>query len=96
MLAWIFFRADSLTLAFRYTSNIFNLSLFLLPTSHIDYLPIIAIMIAIEWLQRDKQHALQFDNVNIGRSVRWGVYYTLIFSIFLYGGEQQQFIYFQF
>ncbi|MBQ7421418.1 MAG: MBOAT family protein [Prevotella sp.] len=52
----------------------------------------------VEWLQRDKQHALQLPasrpfNHQI---VRWCIYYLIVFAIIKYGGWSQTFIYFQF
>ena len=55
-------------------------------------------LLAVEWFQRDKQHALQFSNIKPFnyRWVRWGIYYLILSIIFKYSGENQTFIYFQF
>ena len=55
-------------------------------------------LLAVEWFQRDKQHALQFSNIKPFnyRCVRWGIYYLILSIIFKYSGENQTFIYFQF
>jgi hypothetical protein len=55
-------------------------------------------LLAVEWLQRDKQHALQFSNVKPFnyRLVRWGFYYVILMIIAGYAGTSQTFIYFQF
>ena len=57
---------------------------------------LILIMFLAEWLQRDKQHALQFDGIGIPSWVRWLIYYAVVFCIVWFSGEQQEFIYFQF
>ena len=57
---------------------------------------VIGVSVAIEWAQRDKQHALEIGRSQIPRLARWIGYYALILSIILYGGGQQDFIYFQF
>ena len=56
------------------------------------------ILLFIEWLQRDKQHALQFTNIKPFnyRLVRWGIYYLILIVITKYAGSSQTFIYFQF
>jgi hypothetical protein len=52
----------------------------------------------VEWLQRDKEHALQFSGIwpFKYRIVRWGVYYFIIMVIVMGSGAGQTFIYFQF
>ena len=98
LIAWIFFRSASVLDAIAYIGNMFSLSFFSIP----DFmggkttLLLIFIMLFVEWLQRKKQHALEFDGLSIPVWTRWSVYYTLVFVIFWYGGNQQQFIYFQF
>lgn len=99
--AWIFFRAESLRHALNYISGIFSPSIMTIPhfpgqkRALLTILLIIGFMI-IEWLQREKQHALQFDKIIFPKVIRWGLYYGIILTIFWFGGTQQQFIYFQF
>ena len=108
-IAWVFFRADSIREAYEYINRMFSFSTLVLTqldlrlmrrmTAGTDIVIIfifVFILIIIEWLQRDKSHALQFESNNINNVFRWGIYYTLIFVIFWYGGSQQSFIYFQF
>ena len=96
-LAWVFFRAENVSHAFSYLDGIFSLSLFTLP----DILPkatlvLLILFIMAEWLNRGKQHVLQLDDIKLPVIVRWGIYYSLIFLITLYGGNEVEFIYFQF
>lgn len=55
-------------------------------------------LLAVEWLQRDKQHALQFTSRKPWgyRLVRWGIYYAILVIMACYAGTSQTFIYFQF
>jgi len=95
IIAWVFFRAANISEALHYLQQMFSASLFSMP----NYLPTktilyILLFVLIEWLGRDKEYALEY--LNMPRFVRWGVYYLLIFAILWFGGEQQEFIYFQF
>jgi len=97
VIAWILFRADSVQEAFFILKKIFSKSIFLYPEVHPKLMAIfLVILIITEWLQRDKQHAMQMSNKNLPRFVRWGTYYLLLSTIILFGGAQHEFIYFQF
>ena len=97
MLAWIFFRAENITKAFDYLFRMINPSIFSLPHKIPIYvLGLIIFLIIIEWLQRDKQHALQIDDYKFSKFLRWGCYYFIIFLIMIFGATKQTFIYFQF
>jgi alginate O-acetyltransferase complex protein AlgI len=97
LVAWVFFRADSVTEAFGYLNGMFSVSLFSLPEIRpVSILVLLALFIMIEWLQREKQHALQLDGIPAPRIARWGLYYGVIIIIAVFGGQQQEFIYFQF
>lgn len=96
---WIIFRADSMSQAFDYYIELFTGDFF---GNSMIYgkreLLFCVVLIIVEWLQRDKQHALQFPIVRpfCYRWFRWTIYYILIFLIFGFYGEEQTFIYFQF
>ncbi len=96
MVAWIFFRTSGLENAIAYISGILSPSLFTFP----DVFPVKTILLAalfivVEWFQRDKEHALQLENVRF-RFLRWSAYIACIFIIMFLGGGYQRFIYFQF
>ena len=98
VIGWIIFRANSMTQAIDYISSMFTNLYF---NSHQLYGKTISyclILLFIEWMQRDKQHALQFPNKRLFnyRIIRWTIYYSLILSIMIFGGKSQTFIYFQF
>ena len=99
VVGWIIFRADSMPQAVSFLSAMFTNPFFdasRLPG--VNYLCFGLVLLAVEWLQRDKQHALQFPNVKPFqyRFVRWGVYYGVIVLIARFAGASQTFIYFQF
>ena len=105
LLAWIFFRAESITVAFEMIFKIFTdfhisiLELRSVANSYtvtMTHLFFIALFFAIEWLQRNQEHALHFENTRLPVAARWAFYYVLIFSLFFVKGSQQDFIYFQF
>ena len=95
--AWIFFRSDSLSQAFSICKKIFSTSLIAklnVKGSSTVFILIIILIIA-EWIQRDKQHALQFDNLK-SPYLRYAAYFLVAFSIIFLEGKQLGFIYFQF
>ena len=95
--SWIFFRANTITDAVAYCEILFSQSLLTVPVIFPKAtLVFIFIFIAIEWLQRDKQHGLDISNLNLSLWKRWSIYIAMIFIIFWCGGQPQGFIYFQF
>ncbi len=92
--AWIFFRSASMQEAFVYLNGIFSTSFFrspeLLPVTTII---LVSIFVLLEWIQRHKEHPLQFQ---LPQYLRWTVYYGLLLVIYLFGAKQQAFIYFKF
>ena len=101
MLTNIVFRADSISHAADYFRQLFSWSLFSYPlfTNRISALTALifsCILLLSEWLQRDKEHALQFDNLKIPVVYRWVIYYVIGIVIIWFGGTQDTFIYFQF
>ncbi|MDR0559820.1 MAG: MBOAT family protein, partial [Prevotellaceae bacterium] len=96
---WILFRAESIGQAVEYFSGIMDGSLFSVSSIYkkqplLQNVIFIAIMLAVEWLQRNKQHGLEIENIN--QWVRRLFYIIIILLIILYMGENEQFIYFQF
>ena len=95
---WIIFRAESMTQAVDYFSSMFSNSFFSSPIRGQQELVLCAILVIIEWIQRNKQHALQFGNIGLFkyRLCRWGIYYLILGAIAYFAGSSQTFIYFQF
>ncbi|GGZ70364.1 MBOAT family O-acyltransferase [Algibacter mikhailovii] len=99
MIAWVFFRAPSVADAFLYLKGIFNNSIFTVPDKFNNWLItlcFIFVLVFIEWLQREKEHTLELQNTNIPSYLRRSFYLIIFFTIFWFGGSQQDFIYFQF
>lgn len=101
--AWIFFRAENVGHAMQYIKDIIDPSLLSFPEITTDMkfvstLFFICVLIFMEWIGREKQFALEFTESDfIGYSIlRKAVYVSLIFAIIVFGGGEQEFIYFQF
>ncbi len=99
LLAWVFFRAASVSDAISILNTIFSSSLFAMPQVPLRALLIlglITVFMIIEWLGREQQYAIESVNVNFSKPARWAVYYSIVFLIFIFAGKGQTFIYFQF
>jgi D-alanyl-lipoteichoic acid acyltransferase DltB (MBOAT superfamily) len=101
VLAWIFFRADNVTHAFHYISEIFSPSLFSLPQflgmgKALITTFLVIIFMLVEWSGRENKYAIEKTGQTWVMPLRYAMYYSIILAIFLFGGKEQQFIYFQF
>lgn len=101
VLAWVFFRADSVNHAIDYLMGIFSKSLFSIPefqnrTHAIEVLILIGFLMLIEWLGRESQYGLEKLGLNWNRNLRMAFYLGIVCLIFLFIGKEQEFIYFQF
>lgn len=100
MLAWIFFRAESIEHALQYILGLFKHpgSYFLIGVykEHLTLLALIVCFIVLEWLGREEEYAIARLGISWKRPARLAFYYSLIALIFWFGGNEQQFIYFQF
>ena len=99
--AWISFRAENIKHAINYISQIFSNSLFTIPIyDKDDYAKpiflLILIFITIEWFGREQEYAIARLSLLNHKIFRYAFYYVIIFLIFWFSGEQQEFIYFQF
>jgi D-alanyl-lipoteichoic acid acyltransferase DltB (MBOAT superfamily) len=95
--AWIFFRSDNMGHAASILDQIFSFSTISLP----ELLPynlfiLISIFLIIEWGGRENQYGLEKLGLNWNRPLRLSFYYGCVLVIFLFGGKEQEFIYFQF
>ena len=98
VLGWVFFRADNISMAADYLRNLFSSSLFVLPEYQVGMKKIgfsLTLLLIVEWLQRNKSHALNF-NFKIKPIFRWAIYVIITIIILEIGAESQSFIYFQF
>lgn len=95
--AWIFFRANNMTHALSYIKGIFTKSLLSMPTVlPYSLFALLVFFIAIEWIGREHQYALQRLGMKWPKFLRLSFYYLLIILIFAFMGKEQEFIYFQF
>jgi alginate O-acetyltransferase complex protein AlgI len=98
--AWIFFRADNLTHAVSYISNMLSISIFQIPlfsgmVKAITTILLILFLICVEWIGRNNQYAIEKILI-YNSTARIAFYYLLIILILVFSGNQQTFIYFQF
>lgn len=100
VIAWIFFRSNSIGEAFEYLFGIFSISFFEVPKiisiKMIIVMSFMIFMIVLEWYQRHKEHGLELTTAKTSAFARWFLYIFLIYCIIWLGGKQQEFIYFQF
>lgn len=94
LVAWVFFRAPSVAVAIDYLGEI-GTGPFLWPlrisgTAMVS----VAVMIAVEWVQRSREHGLELSHVS--RSIRYLCYLVVITAVVQSVGAQREFIYFQF
>lgn len=100
--AWIFFRADNLSHALSYVSEIFSLSTFTIPDfvgrrKAMKVIILIMIFVLIEWIGREREYAIAQLGLNWKRPVRYAMYYCFVLAIIYFGNfKDNHFIYFQF
>ena len=100
VIGWIIFRCEDMSQAVHFISHMF--------TSLADGPLVIygkrglcagIIVLMVEWIQRDKQHALQLDparGVLRYTAARYLLYAGIVLAMFFLAGQVQTFIYFQF
>ena len=96
-IGWIFFRANTVGQAVEYIEKLFGKSLLHSPTyitGMSKTLGFTAILLIVEWLQRNKKHGLELSFNN--HFLKWIIYYATIAVILEFGANSQSFIYFQF
>ena len=97
---WILFRAPDLSAFVRYVQLLFTQGDVLAISSFMGKRALgwSVLMLGVEWLQRNKPHALCLPEQGVLRhwAVRWAIYYLLIGLILFCPGQSQTFIYFQF
>ncbi|MGB5769618.1 MAG: MBOAT family O-acyltransferase [Crocosphaera sp.] len=101
VIAWIFFRAENLVHAISYIQGIFNSSIISIPEFEqrreaVKLLGIIVYFLLIEWLGRENKYAIEKILLKRNRVLRWAYYYSIIYMIVFFPGQEQEFIYFQF
>lgn len=104
-LAWVFFRSENLFSAISYLRNIFSVTFFSLPKGisfveasihPLTMIILIFIVILVEFAGRKYDFGLAIVGKVSNIILRYSIYYVLIILIFIFGGKEQTFIYFQF
>jgi D-alanyl-lipoteichoic acid acyltransferase DltB (MBOAT superfamily) len=105
VVAWIFFRAESIGQAVSIIQRIFSRSLFQMPDYlgkndllyFVIHISLVGFLLLVEWMHRDQQFGLQFHESMLKKPIaRWTIYAFIMVLILLFGGQQSNFIYFQF
>lgn len=99
VIGWIIFRAQSMTQAVDYlTAMVCNRFFDASMLYGKNYVLLGFLLLGVEWLQRDKQHALQLPCNGLFRhkAVRYILYIFIAILCLTSYGESQTFIYFQF
>ncbi len=100
VLAWVFFRADSVGHAWSYLTGMAQQpQTYFSGDTYSPYwreLTMIAVFIVIEWWGRGGKYALESLGTSWPRPLRWSFYYAVCIAVFYFGGNEQEFIYFQF
>lgn len=96
MIGWIIFRADTIHIAWEYIVRMFTAWDSSMPEYGKSAFIWTLIMLIVEWIQRDKPHALSIETTVKSPAARMAVYYAIIITIILFQGETEQFIYFRF
>ena len=97
VIGWIIFRATSISEAWSIMKGICDMSLFTMPMVIVGVkrtLLFIIVMFIVEWIDRDKEHALSLSG--LPQWARFIVLYGLILIMLEFMGHSQSFIYFQF
>lgn len=106
VLAWVFFRAESVSHAIEYLKGTLSYSFFTLPQGHhfigsgihpIAMFTLIAFFISIEWIGRTREYAIEKMLIKQHITWRWSFYAFVIFLIGVFAQTSETpFIYFQF
>jgi len=99
--AWIFFRANNIEHAFSYINRLFSKSLFSFPVFEKDnstklIVLLVVCFVIIEWIGREHKYAIEHLGLNWNSKLRYLMYFIIVIMLFWFGGNDQQFIYFQF
>ena len=96
-LTFVVFRARDIHHALSYWSGIFSKSFFAVPQVKPPHIFIIIFFfMLIDWFGKENDFSIQKIAAKSHFLVRWGFYFLLILLIFLFSGNEQEFIYFKF
>ncbi len=97
VIGWIIFRAESIGQAWAFIGQMCTSSILSVPDAPgvTGFSVAIVLMLVVEWVQRDKPHALDLTNIQ-SCVLRYVIYVFVLFLTFSLGGRAENFIYFQF
>ena len=101
LIAWVFFRSETLADAFGYIGRMIT-TIHVPITKYNNFYEsmitviILFIFLIVEWFGRKDEHPLNIFQKNGFRNYRWIIYLIIILIIVFWPGEKQEFIYFQF
>lgn len=99
MIGWVIFRATDIGMAWGYLVRMVTHMDFTMSFTGKFALMWIALMLLVEWEQRDKSYPLDLNRTKGWmryRIVRWSVYAAICIACLLLSGSPEDFIYFQF
>lgn len=99
-ISFVIFRADNIQQAWEYSCSVVRNDMLTIPLliNRNFYAPLfscIVILFVVEWIQREKEHALDLSIVK-SQVAKFSIYIVLIGLVFWLGGHAETFIYFQF
>jgi len=97
----VIFKAETVSIALDYLSEVFSLSTFSFPkftdVNNIIKVSMFSMVFIIsEWLTRKKEFVTEDLELKLNKFFRWSLYIVMIFIIIMLGGNEQAYIYFQF
>lgn len=92
---WIIFRAENFGQAIDYFCRMCGPSIFSMPNLPKKAVVFIVIMLIVEWLNRERSHPFDLSGIH-SHVVKYAFYLGIMVMIFVYGGFNETFIYFQF
>jgi D-alanyl-lipoteichoic acid acyltransferase DltB (MBOAT superfamily) len=97
-ITWIFFRSKNVNEAAAIFGHFSPQKFMVGQTADLPGLSfvMVVILLLVEWLQRRNRHGLYFDEYRMRPALRWTIYISIVLVIFLFRGDQQKFIYFDF
>jgi hypothetical protein len=99
-LGFIIFHANSVSDAWAFFKGIISSTLFTLPVLPLKKVTLLFLLVVliVEWTTRKREHPLQLptDGVFKFTIARYALYAIIGLMLFLYAGEVETFIYFQF
>lgn len=100
VIGWIIFRAENIADAYGYICRMFtamdNIDFSSSAFPGKTYIVYIILLLLVEWLHRSREHGLQLNDGKVPVALRWTLYYAIVISLLMAGGQAATFIYFQF